>query len=153
MFCHTRTGLLCTIAIVSLNQHDFFGDIVSLLGCAETQRTTESRIGLLVAVSDTHAASCGDVEPCQITVFIHDRDEADIVGKHVNVIARWHSHGNLKLRRLELGTLRVNERADLPREVVLPVQWFEVLHGFPRHEFLIQPYLVICRRPGEQSFT
>ena len=70
---------------------------MALLRLAKPEDTAETRIGLLISVCYTHPASSRYVEPCQITLIVHDRNETDVIREHIDVIARWYGHGDFKL--------------------------------------------------------
>ena len=59
---------------------------MSLSDSAEAQYASKTRICLLVAVSDTHATTCSDVEARELALVVDDGDEADIVGEDIDVV-------------------------------------------------------------------
>ena len=93
---------LRTVPVISLHQHYLLRHIVTLLRFAESKDTAETRVRLLVSVRYTHPTASSDVEPCQVTLIVDDRNKTDVIREHIDVIARWYGHRNLKL----LGNVR-----------------------------------------------
>jgi hypothetical protein len=88
---------LCAIAIVSLNQHNLFGNNRAFFNSAETDHIPESGICLLASMCDTHATSNGDIETGQLAFSINNCDETKVIGKDIDIICRWHCDGNFEL--------------------------------------------------------
>ena len=91
-------NVLCTVTVVSLNQHDFLRHVFTLLHCAETKDIGSSGIRLLVSMGYTHSTSSGDIESGEFTVLIHNRNEANIIGEDIDVVRRGDGYGNFELR-------------------------------------------------------
>ena len=89
--------LLSTVTIVPLDKHDLLRNRGTLLNSPESEDATGARIGLLVAVSDTHASTGGDVKASELAILVHDSDETDIVRKDIDVIVGWNSDGDFEL--------------------------------------------------------
>ena len=87
------------VSVVSLDNHDLLGDILTLLGGAEPENATQTRVRLLVSVCDTHPSASGDVEALELTVFTNNSNKAYIVSKKVDVVRRRDSHGDLELQQ------------------------------------------------------
>jgi len=79
-------NILHTVTIIPLDQHDFLCHIFSLFHCAETEDVGRSGIRLLVPMGYTHSTSSSDIESGESTFLIHNRYEADIIGKDVDVV-------------------------------------------------------------------
>jgi len=79
-------NVLCSVTVISLDQHDLLRHVFTLLHCAETENVCSSGIRLLVCMGYTHSASSSDVESGESTVLIQDRNEANIIGKDVDVV-------------------------------------------------------------------
>ena len=88
-----------TVSVVSLDNHDLLGDILTLLGSTETKNAAQTRVRLLVSVGDTHSSASGDVEALELTVFTNNSNKAYIVSKKVDVVRRRDSHGDLELQQ------------------------------------------------------
>ncbi len=84
----------------------------------ETDDVRQTRVGGLVAVTAPHAAADREVvadEP----VVLHDGDEAEAVGEHVQVVHRRNDEGDLEFaRQIGLAVKRVHE--------VLVLRGFEI---------------------------
>jgi hypothetical protein len=91
-----------TVAIISLDQHDLFRYIASLLDSAESQQTASPRIGIPVSKRGPHTSSYDNIEPSEFTILAHNGDESEIVGEHVYIIARGYGDGNFKLKTFVL---------------------------------------------------
>ena len=85
----TRVLAFAAVAVVALRRHDRLGHGDDLIRLDEAEHVAEARVGLRVAVRRAHAAADGDVEAEQHAVF-DDRDEAEVVGEHVDIVARRH---------------------------------------------------------------
>jgi len=79
-------NVLHTVTIIPLDQHDFLRHVFTLLHCAETEDVCRSGICLLVCMRYTHSTSSSDIESGESTFLIHNRNEADIIGKDVDVV-------------------------------------------------------------------
>ena len=90
--------LLSTVTVVPLDKHNLLSNFDALRDRAEPENVANSRIRLLVPVGDTHTSSGGDVEAGKVTVLVNDGDEADVVGKHVNIVSGGNRDCNLELR-------------------------------------------------------
>src|SRR3974390_2981762 len=86
------------IAPVALHGDHRFGDRQHVLGFAETYDIGDAWISVALAVGHAHAATDGHV-PALDLFLVEDRDEAEIVGQHVDVVRRRHRHHDLKLTR------------------------------------------------------
>ena len=88
------------VAVVALDEHDFFGDVHDLVGGAEAEDVGEARVGLDLVVRHAEAAADGDVEAEEFFAgLIGDGDEAEIVGVDVDVIARRDGDDGFKFAR------------------------------------------------------
>lgn len=88
---------LRAISMVSLYQHDLLCNIFALLGCAETDQTSQARVSLLVSVCNTHATSNRNIEPFQFAIVADNSNKTEIVGEHINIVCRRYSNSNFEL--------------------------------------------------------
>jgi len=79
-------NVLHTVAIVSLDQHNFLRHVPTLLHCAETEDIGCSGISLLVSMGYTHSAPSGDIESGESPFLIYNCDEANIISEDVDII-------------------------------------------------------------------
>jgi hypothetical protein len=94
-----ENNALGTVTVVPLHKHNFLCDYLTLLWRHEAENATRPGVRLFASVCNTHATPSCDVEASQFTAFIDDGNIADIVGKDVDVIDRWHCNSNLELRK------------------------------------------------------
>ena len=146
-------NVLCTVPVVSLDQHDFLRYVFSLLHCAETEDIGGSGVRLLVCVGYAHSTSSSHVEPGEFTVLTQDCDETDIVGEDVDVIRRRDGDGNFELKVCQHRRVDGMRIVYLPRQVKFPIQWLNVLDRISSNHLLIQPDLVIGGGLGDQMFA
>ena len=83
--------------MVSLHQHDLLCNVFALLGCAETDQTSQARVSLLVSMCNTHATSNHNIEPFQFATVADNSNKTEIVGKHVDIICRRYRNSNFEL--------------------------------------------------------
>jgi hypothetical protein len=83
--------------MVSLHQHNLLRDVLALLWSAEADDVGGSRVGLLVAVRDTHSTTDRNIEASETTIAVDNGNEADVVGKDIDVIGRRYRNRNLEL--------------------------------------------------------
>ena len=88
---------LRAIPVVSLNQHNLFGNEWTLFNRAETDHVSKPGISLLVSMCDTHTASNGDIEPCQFAFSVYNCDETKVIGKDVDIICGWYYDSDFEL--------------------------------------------------------
>ncbi len=91
------------IAEVALHQHHLLGHIDRLLGQAKAHDVGGPGKRLGLAVGHAHAAADRDVVADHAAGLIRDRDEAQIMGEHVDVVAGRHRHHDLELSRQVVG--------------------------------------------------
>ena len=68
-----------------------------LLRCAETKNATQTRVCLLVPVSDAHSSSCHNVEAFKPSIFSDDSDETDVISEYIYIVSRRDSDSDFKL--------------------------------------------------------
>ena len=95
--CTCSEDALSAVAVVTLHEHDLLSDGLALLGRAEADDRAQARVGLLVAVRDTHTTTDRDVETLELAVVADDGDVAEVVGEDVDVVGRRDSDGDLEL--------------------------------------------------------
>lgn len=83
--------------MVSLYQHDLLCNIFTLLGCAETDQTSQARVSLLVSVCNTHATPNCNIESSQFAIVVDNSNKTEIVGKHVDIVCRRYRNSNFEL--------------------------------------------------------
>jgi hypothetical protein len=49
-------------------------------------------------VRDAHPTTCGHVEANQFATLIDNSDEADVIGKDINVVNWWNCNSNFELK-------------------------------------------------------
>ena len=54
--------VLSAVAVIALHEHDLLSNGLALLGSAEADDRAQARVGLLVAVRDSHTTADRDVE-------------------------------------------------------------------------------------------
>ena len=89
--------VLSAVAVVALHEHDLLGNGLALLGRAEADDRAQARVGLLVAVRDSHTTADRDVETLKLAVVADNGDVAEVVGEDVDIVRRRHSDGDLEL--------------------------------------------------------
>lgn len=107
--------LLGTVTVISLNQHDLLRHNLTLFNGTESKDITQSGVSLLVPMCNTHTTTSGDIETRKFALLINDSDEADIVGKDINVVVRWYGNGDFELQKnmysyLSENTARIQRR-------------------------------------------
>jgi hypothetical protein len=55
-------------------------------------------------VRDTHPTTCGHVEASQLATLVDNSDEADVIGKDIDIVNWWDCNSNFKLKK-EIGYL------------------------------------------------
>jgi hypothetical protein len=136
---HLKYGLthsvlpVLAVTVVPLCQHDLLRHEATILRLDKAESGTETGVRLLVGVSDTHTTANRHVVTDDLVV-LHDSDEADVVGEHVDGIVRGNRHGNL----------------ELSREVVRAVERLKVLDCIATDLLLVEPDLVVGRGRWEQ---
>ena len=88
--CVLEPGVLAVRAVaeVALNGDDLLRDVDHLLRAAEPEDVGQAGVGLDLVVGHPHAPADRDVEARQPAVVVRDRDEAEVVGEDVDVVAR-----------------------------------------------------------------
>lgn len=90
---------LGTVAVVPLDNDDLLCNVLSLLGCAETDDASSARVRLLVSVGNTHTTTDGNVEAFEFTIWSNNGDETEVIGEDIHVIGGGNGDGNLELKR------------------------------------------------------
>lgn len=81
-----KSDLLGTITVITLNQHDLLSNDLTLVDGAEPKNITQSRVSLLVSVSNTHTTTSSNVETSKFALLIDNSDKANIVREEIDVI-------------------------------------------------------------------
>ena len=102
-----------TVAVIALHGDDRFRHVHRVLRPAEADHVAGARIGLGLAMGHPHAAAnhhvvADDPPRCD------DRDEAQIVREHVDIVVRRQRDGDLELPR-QIGAARGSARPPPPR--------------------------------------
>lgn len=90
--------LLNTVTMISLDEHDLLSDVLALLGCAETNKTSSTGVGLLVSMGHTHTTSNSDIEALKLAILAHNSDETQVVSEDINVVGGRNSNSNFELQ-------------------------------------------------------
>jgi hypothetical protein len=83
--------------MIPLHKHDFLGNIFALFRGAEAKNAARARIGLFIAMGNTHTTTGSDVEALELAVSVNDRDKTNVVGEEVNIVCRRNGNSNLEL--------------------------------------------------------
>ena len=86
------------IAVVALHGHDLLGHVHRVLRLAEADHVAGARIGLRLAVGHPHAAADHHVV-ADDSAALHDRDEAEVVREHIDIVVRRQRDGDLEFAR------------------------------------------------------
>lgn len=151
-----RRHSLGTVTVIPLSQHDLLRNNVCLIGCAKSENVCSARVSLLVGMRDSHTTAGRNIKPRKVSFFIRNGDEADIVGKDVNIVGRRDSDGNFELARDKSSRRAVPIRGQityLPREIISTIQRLMVLYGVAGNKLLVQPDFMIRSRLGQKVFA
>lgn len=112
-----------SVTVVPLDQHDAFGNLFTVLRSDETNDITQSRVGLLVTVSNTHTTTNTDIVTNDLVVF-NDGNETNVVGEDVHSIVWRDSDGDLEftrevVRTVERLAVRVERLNSVTRDLLL----------------------------------
>ena len=100
---------LGAVAEIAMDCDDGLRHVHQLVRCDETQHIRQARVSLCVAMTAAHAAADGEIVAGELVVF-ENRDEAEVVGKDVNVIHRRNDKRGLELaRQISFAVKRVLE--------------------------------------------
>lgn len=145
--------LLCTVAVIPLDEHDLLCHETALFNGAKAEDISEPRIGLLVAVCNTHTTSYSHVEPSKFTLGVHDGDETEVIGENIYIVRGWHSNSNFELVRMRTILDSLQKRPYLARKIEFAVQRLKVFQSFSSHKFLVQPDLMVCGRSRKKMLA
>jgi hypothetical protein len=85
------------VPIIPLHDQHMPRDVQRLLGCTESNYICRTRVCLLVRVCHTHSSTYGDVEPDERAFGRGDGNEAEIIGKDVDIVIGWDRYCDFKL--------------------------------------------------------
>lgn len=88
---------LDAVPIVSLSQHNLLCYEWSLLNGTKPNDISNARVRLFVTVGHTHATAHCDIKTFQFAIFVDDSDEAEVIGKNVDIVVRRDSDRNFEL--------------------------------------------------------
>jgi hypothetical protein len=91
----TRMFSIHSVAMISLNEHNFLTNFYRLVHGAKTQWLCKHWISFGVSVSLTHSSTNGDIEAKQFTIS-GDGDVPKIMCQDIDVIFRWDRNSNFK---------------------------------------------------------
>lgn len=119
--------------MVPLDQHDALSNLGTILSCDETDDITQSRVGLLVTVSNTHTTTNANIVTNDLVV-LNNGNETNIVGEDVNGIVRRDGDGDLEftgevVRAVERLAVRVERLDSVTRDLLLVKPDFVVSVG------------------------
>lgn len=84
--------------MVPLDQHDALSNLRTILSGDETDDITQSGVGLLVTVSNTHTTTNTNVVTNDLVV-LNNGNETNVVGEDVNGVVRRDGDGDLEFTR------------------------------------------------------
>ncbi len=87
-----------TIAVIALHGDDRLRHVHRVLRLAEADHVAGARIGFRLAMGHPHAAADHHVVADDSTA-LHDRDEAEIMGEHIDIVVRRQRDGDLEFAR------------------------------------------------------
>lgn len=93
-----------SVTVVPLDQHDALSNLLTVLRSDETNDITQTRVGLLVTVGNTHTTTNADIVTNDFVVF-NDGNETNIIGEDVNSVVRRDSDGDLEFTRQVVRTV------------------------------------------------
>lgn len=119
--------------MVPLDQHNALSNLGTILSCDETDDITQSRVGLLVTVSNTHTTTNANIVTNDLVV-LNNGNETNIVGEDVNGIVRRDGDGDLEftgevVRAVERLAVRVERLDSVTRDLLLVKPDFVVSVG------------------------
>lgn len=119
--------------MVPLDQHNALSNLGTILSCDETDDITQSRVGLLVTVSNTHTTTNANIVTNDLVV-LNNGNETNIVGEDVNGIVRRDGDGDLEftgevVRAVERLAVRVERLDSVTRDLPLVKPDFVVSVG------------------------
>lgn len=119
--------------MVPLDQHDVLSNLRAILGGDETDDITQSRVGLLVTVSNTHTTTNTNVVTNDLVV-LNNGNETNVVGEDVNGVVRRDGDGDLEftrevVRAVERLAVRVERLDSVTRDLLLVKPDFVVSVG------------------------
>lgn len=119
--------------MVPLDQHDALSNLRAILGGDETDDITQSRVGLLVTVSNTHTTTNTNVVTNDLVV-LNNGNETNVVGEDVNGVVRRDGDGDLEftrevVRAVERLAVRVERLDSVTRDLLLVKPDFVVSVG------------------------
>lgn len=122
-----------SVTMVPLDQHDALSNLRTILSGDETDDITQSRVGLLVTVSNTHTTTNTNVVTNDLVV-LNNGNETDVVGEDVNGVVRRDGDGDLEftrevVRAVERLAVRVERLDSVTRDLLLVKPDFVVSVG------------------------
>lgn len=119
--------------MVPLDQHNALSNLGTILSRDETDDITQSRVGLLVTVSNTHTTTNANIVTNDLVV-LNNGNETNIVGEDVNGIVRRDGDGDLEftgevVRAVERLAVRVERLDSVTRDLLLVKPDFVVSVG------------------------
>ena len=121
----------------------------------EAKYASQTRVRLFVAVRNTHATTCGDVESREVAILVNNRNEANIVSKEINIIIGWDSDGYFELEKSQLVSDITDGRDGdhLARKIEFAVQGLNVLDRVTCNHLLVQPDFVVSCGTREETLA
>lgn len=119
--------------MVPLDQHDALSNLRTILSGDETDDITQSGVGLLVTVSNTHTTTNTNVVTNDLVV-LNNGNETNVVGEDVNGVVRRDGDGDLEftrevVRAVERLAVRVERLDSVTRDLLLVKPDFVVSVG------------------------
>ena len=103
---------------------------------------------------DTHPTTCGDIEASQFTTLVDNSDEADVIGKDVDIVSWRDCDSNFELRNGDQVFAGEHHlETNFSRQIIFAIERLEVLECLPSHQLLVQPDFVVSSRPWQKMFA
>lgn len=135
--------------MIPLHEHYLLGDMLPLFRCTKADEAAKTRVGLLVSVCNPHPTSNGNIESFEVAVLTNDGDEANIIGKDVDIVSWWNRDCDFELGRIVRNEkMRLCDNNYLPRKIEFAIVRFNILEGLASDQFFVQPDFMIGSRPG-----
>jgi hypothetical protein len=105
-------------------------------------------------VRDTHPTTCGYVEAGQLAALIDNSDQADVVGKDIDIVSWWDCNSNFKLKQdYQVLVKQDHHETNLSRQIKFSIQRLKVFKCLTGHQLLVQPDFMVSSRPWEKMFA
>jgi hypothetical protein len=105
-------------------------------------------------VRDTHPTTCGHIKANQLATFVDNSNEADVVGKDIDIVNWWDCNSNFELKiGDQVFVKEYHHETNLSRQIELAVERFKVFKCLTGHLLLVQPDFMVGRCPGQKMFA